>query len=196
MEQWKPITGYEDLYEVSDRGRVRRKDAIVPMPTKWGGVTDRHVKTRILSARKAKTGYLHIALSKDGKHRTFLVHRLVAEAFVPPVEGKTCVNHKNLHKDDNRVENLEWCTYHENTQHMMANGALKQNSQSKRIRCIEKGLEFPSSYQAAAWLNDTYFGNKKDIRCMSRTIRHATKSHGTSYGFHWKDVVEPSTTSA
>ena len=98
-EIWKPIVGFEDYYEVSSLGNVRRK--------KSGRL--RRIDTAPI--------YPTILLSVKGKHKTYRVHRLVAKAFLPPIEGKTHVNHKNGNHYDNRVENLEWVTQKENNLH-------------------------------------------------------------------------------
>jgi hypothetical protein len=78
-----------------------------------------------------RTGYPCVGIrDEEGVRHYFSVHRLVAEAFLAPVEGKTLVNHKNGIKTDNRVENLEWCDYTENMRHAFANG-LNQASRGE-----------------------------------------------------------------
>tara|TARA_R110000822_G_scaffold289292_1_gene410588 strand:- start:1 stop:513 length:513 start_codon:yes stop_codon:yes gene_type:complete len=67
-------------------------------------------------------GYLRVGLSKDNKHRKFLVHRLVAEAFLLKIDDKKIVNHKDGNKTNNHVSNLEWCTYSENLRHAYNTG--------------------------------------------------------------------------
>lgn len=67
-------------------------------------------------------GYLRVVLHVRGISNKRLVHRLVAEAFLPPIDGKPYVNHIDSNKQNNNVENLEWCTAKENTQHMMKSG--------------------------------------------------------------------------
>ena len=94
-EIWKPVRGYEGLYEVSSIGRVRCLN--------YRNRGEIHIK--------ASSGlrYCQVCLTKDGKMRCFYVHRLVAEAYLPePKEGETQVNHKNGDKRDNRICNLEW----------------------------------------------------------------------------------------
>jgi len=99
LEVWKPVVGYEDYYEVSNFGNVRRK------------------KSGRLRRIDFATIYPTILLSVGGKHKTYRVHRLVAKAFLPPVEGKTHVNHKDGNHRNNRVDNLEWCAQDENNLH-------------------------------------------------------------------------------
>lgn len=70
-----------------------------------------------LSPGKGKNGYERVSLYLDGKTKNFLVHRLVAECFLPNSDSKTCVNHINNNRSDNRVSNLEWATYKENSEH-------------------------------------------------------------------------------
>lgn len=100
-ENWKPIEGYEGVYEVSDHGRVRN--------IKRGG--------RFMTASKVSHGYLAFNLSKNGKTHSILAHRLVATTFIPNPENKSQVNHKDMDKSHNTVENLEWVTPQENLDH-------------------------------------------------------------------------------
>lgn len=193
MEQWKPVIGYEGFYEVSDLGRVRSVERIVKSSSRNGGYRRR--PSKIIFQNLKKTGYLMVCLSKDGKVKTHLVHRLVATAFCPKGEGQDQVNHINLNKKDNRASNLEWCTCLENVHHARDNDAISPSSLRKNIRCVETGEIFCGSYQAAEWVN-AQRGHTGNVPCMSRRIRGAaTKYTKTAYGFHWEDVVDqPSTT--
>lgn len=104
MEIWKDIKGYEGLYQVSNFGRV--------------------INCKRNSEMKAivrSNGYLSVNLTKDGKCRTLSIHRLIAEAFIPNPQGLPCINHIDENKCNNSIENLEWCTYRENTQKYMDN---------------------------------------------------------------------------
>lgn len=98
-EIWKPIVGFEDFYEVSNFGNIRRK------------------KSGRLRRIDYAPIYPTILLSVNGVHKTYRVHRLVAKAFLPPIEGKTHVNHKDGDHSNNCVDNLECVTQKENNIH-------------------------------------------------------------------------------
>ena len=103
-EIWKSIKGYEGLYEISNLGNVRSQERIVPRGNHYI-----RIEERILKPGKDKDGYLQVMLSKNGIQKIKKVHRLVAEYFIENNNSLPMVNHKNEIKDDNRVENLEWC---------------------------------------------------------------------------------------
>lgn len=111
-EIWKDVRGFEDYYEISSKGNVRSKSRVVV--TKKG--VNRKLDSKIRVPVKTK-GYYSITFSKNHKWSKFQIHRLVAKAFIPNPENKPCVNHINGNKLDNKVENLEWCTYKENEKH-------------------------------------------------------------------------------
>lgn len=110
---WKPIVGYEGLYEVAPCGAIR------------------NVRTlRWLSPSEKDDGYMSVKLFRDGVGRNKTVHRIVAEAFLPNPESKPQVNHIDHDKTNNRVDNLEWVTPQENTNHEIRSGTNKtRNSQ-------------------------------------------------------------------
>lgn len=192
MENWKPVVGYEGFYEVSDYGRVRSVAHEAKSSCRNGG--KRVVPSRVLKANKRRNGYLKVDLCKEGKTSSRNVHRLVADAFLGE-QPQLQVNHKNLNKCDNRLSNLEWVAPSENMAHARANGAIGPSPLRKQLLCKEKNLIFPSSYQAAEWVNandKSYSGN---IPAMARCIRRAATTGGTSFGYRWIDLVEqPSTT--
>jgi hypothetical protein len=188
MEEWKAIKGYEGIYEVSSYGRVRSLDRYVSTSIKHN--EKRLVKGMYLKPHLKRNGYLSVDLKTPEKQKTVSVHRLVALAFIPLIEGKNVVNHKNLNKLDNRVENLEWVTAEENREHAKVNGAYHNNGNVIRIRCCETGQEFESSYKAAEWLNKTKFQYSKQINHMAQNIRAVCLGYRRSaFGFHWKNVI-------
>lgn len=91
MEIWKPIKGYEKLYEVSDKGNVRSIDRYCKTNIK--NVNKRLIKGKILNKNLKRNGYYTVDLSKDGKVKTTLIHRLVAETFIDNSKGLKYVNH-------------------------------------------------------------------------------------------------------
>ena len=122
METWKAIKGFEKQYEVSNIGNVRSIDRVFKNPIN-GFI--RIYKGTSKKARLNEGGYFRCNLSKDGKKFDFRVHRLVAEAFIPNIDNKPVINHKNGIKTDNRVENLEWCTVSENVIHATRTRLIK-----------------------------------------------------------------------
>ena len=109
-EMWKDIAGYEGKYQVSNLGNVKS------------------LKTnRNLYYSKSKK-YLRVGLSKNGIRKGYSIHRLVAQAFLPNPKNKPCINHKDCNGHNNRVDNLQWCTYKENNSYKNHN--LKKNISS------------------------------------------------------------------
>ena len=145
-EIWLPIEGYEEFYEVSNLGRVRSLERTV---IKKNGVK-RKVSGKILKPRVTR-GYLIVELCKNGIRRYFLIHRLVATAFIPNPDKKLCVNHLDENKQNNSVENLEWCTVQENNNY---GTRTKRSSEKhkKAVLCVELNQIFPSLTDAAKQL--------------------------------------------
>ena len=112
-EEWRPVVGYEDLYAVSDAGRVVRLAG--GRGARSGRVLRRH-------ERSPGDGYRFVQLSRHDHKRTFGVHVLVAEAFLGRRPRGKFPNHKNLDKQDNRASNLEWMTNRQNTMHAIRAG--------------------------------------------------------------------------
>ena len=133
IEIWKPVVGYEGLYEVSSFGRVRSLD-------RYDG-RGWWIKGRILKLSMNKKGYLTVGLSKNNQRKTFIVHRLVALHFIPNIENKPEIDHINTIKTDNTVflnedgsinyekTNLRWVTPKENSNNPLS---LVNNSESKK----------------------------------------------------------------
>lgn len=111
-ETWKPIKGYEGLYEVSNFGRIKALEKRVDK-----GKCHRSWKEHFLKYVVDQNGYFRTNLSKNGTNKTVKVHRIVAETFVENLENKKTVNHIDGNKQNNKVENLEWATQSENMKH-------------------------------------------------------------------------------
>lgn len=119
MEIWKDINGYEGKYQVSSEGRVRSVACL--------NSRGRRVHERIRRFCHNRNGYLYVNLSKDGKPKNILVHRLVAEAFIENPCHHETVNHINEIKTDNRACNLEWMTLTDNLRYGTHNERATKN---------------------------------------------------------------------
>src|SRR3954454_21758741 len=108
IETWRPVPGYEGLYEVSDRGRVKS-----------------FRRGKLLALVVNKRGYVQCNLYKRGRVKNFLVHRLVSLAFFGKIPVGIQVNHKDCDKENNRLENLELVTAEQNRQHARDSGRVK-----------------------------------------------------------------------
>lgn len=190
-EEWKDITGYEGLYQVSNTGRVKSLERTV-----WTGRG--YYKTlpeRILKACKSGNGYLLVALCKDGKDKRHYVHRLVATAFLENPMGYKEINHIDENKQNNCMENLEYCSrlYNANygTRNQRAGEKLKGRKFSeetiKKIAESKKKPVYSIDKESGLF---TYWESAKeagevlgiDPSSIARCCKGKLKSAG---GFYW-----------
>lgn len=155
-EIWKDVVGYEGRYLVSNLGNIR--STIFSKDGKAKNI-------KLLNGAH----YLIVRLQKNGVGSTKKVHRLVAEAFLENPNNYPVVNHKNLNKHDNRVDNLEWCTY-------SYNNTYRREIKTKKVICVETGMVFDSSKEAAQFASIERSGVTRC--CLGRQL--------TSGGYHWK----------
>lgn len=142
-EVWRDVVEFEGFYKVSNKGNVfsvERKDTL---GRKWGG--------RTLKPAYDKDGYLKVVLYKNGMMKYKMLHRLVAETFIPNPNNFPQVNHIDEVKDNNNVENLEWCTSKYNNNHGTRSKRVAQ-TQSKKVRAVNiktgEVLTFSSTMEA------------------------------------------------
>jgi hypothetical protein len=144
---WKPVVGYEGLYEVSDNGKVFS------------------LKNKILLKPFISVGYYSITLRKNKQSKKIKIHRLVACAFLPNTENKKQVNHIDGNKKNNHVSNLEWCTASENNKHAWQYGLRKKTQNqinqaksinSKMVIDLYTGIFYDSLKEACNLNNLSY----------------------------------------
>ena len=123
-ERWRDIKGFEGFYKVSHRGRVKSVERII---IRGKGIRQ-PIRERILSPGMYRNGYLFVGLQRKGKSKYCMIHRLVAEAFLPNPECKLEVNHKDGDKSFNHYLNLEWTTKEENEDHAVRTGLTSRGS--------------------------------------------------------------------
>lgn len=136
MEVWKDVVGYEGIYEVSSYGRVRTCEGKITHSVRHGM---RIWKQRVLKAKLGKDHAYRVTLWKEKKPCDFLVHRLVADAFLGVPKEKLTVNHIDGNRENNHLENLEWLKASDNIKEGFKTGLYPQK---KIILKDEKGKEF------------------------------------------------------
>ena len=126
-EVWRWIRGYEELYQGSNQGRIKSFHS---------------GEGRILVPLHAKGGYLRVKLTKDGKIRTLLIHRIVAELFIPNPENKPEVHHRDDNPANNCVENLEWVTEEENSRYAKEAGNFTKGEKHHKAKLTEADVKY------------------------------------------------------
>lgn len=189
IEEWRVIKDFPN-YMVSSLGRVKSLDRYVKH--NCGGL--KLCKGKIMKPSTGHNGYLRVTLSKNGKTKTFLIHRLVAEAFLQNPNNLPFINHKNEIKSDNFVGtpennftdgNLEWITHKQNINYGTRNKRSSQ-AQLNRIDCSKPVLqytlygefvkEWPSTKEVERELG---FYNSHIGKCCNGQLK-------TAYGYIWR----------
>lgn len=113
-EIWKDILGWEGKYQISSCVRVKSVNRYV-YSKKWNKMA--FYPEKIMAQSDNCEGYMHVTFTDKSLSKRFKIHQLMAISFIPNPENKTHINHKNGIRNDNRIENLEWCTPQENMDH-------------------------------------------------------------------------------
>lgn len=161
LDFWKDIAGFEGLYQVSNVGQIKSLKS-----------------NKILKPAPDKDGYLLVNLHKDGKQKTFKVHRLVAAAFLPNEDELPQVDHINNDKTDNRVCNLQWISNVENNRKKETGIAIP-----RRVQCVETGEIFESVATAAKAVNRSKITMSGHLRGLTQTCA------GKHFEYYNEDVI-------
>lgn len=186
-EIWKDVPQYEEFYQINNFGVIKSKGRLVEVPdyqnahAYCSGFS--YVKPgRIMKQRLNAYGYYVINLSKDGKQKGHMVHRLVAEAFIPNANNLPFINHKDENKTNNHISNLEWCTAEYNTNYgtCLERRSISQRTANKNMKSViayndEEQIEFVSVRGAA-----------RELNLHQSNIQHAVKYGKRCGKYYWK----------
>lgn len=166
---YKAIKGYEGVYEINELGQVRSVDRIVKL--KDGSIRKRQGKKLKLFVNKL--GYSTIRLQKNGIAKTYLVHRLVAEAFLPNPDSLLEIHHLNHDRKDNRIQNLMWVSRSEQRDEHWR--AAQSKTKGNRLRVVGNGID--KIYNSAKAVERELGVNRYDVMRVAKGIYKKTKGY-------------------
>lgn len=198
MEEWKDIEGYEGLYQVSNLGNVKSLG------------NNKSRKEKLLKPGKNKKNYLTVILCKNGEHKTCKVHRLVANAFLPKIDGKTHVDHIDGNPSNNVYTNLRWCSQTENNNFDLYRRHMSEakkgekcymygkhhteetkrkiaKANGKQVLCIEMNKIYGSTMEVERELG---IDHSNISMCCNGKYKSAGKNPVTGEKLHWKYIDE------
>ena len=172
-EIWKDVVGFEEKYQISNYGRLKNKE-----------------KNTIYKLTNQYGDYFSVVLTYKDKKRSVRIHRLVAEAFIPNPENKPEVNHKDLNKQNNKVDNLEWCTFSENTRHAMLNGVnlmcgFNRHNKTKFNKKYGKIYQFDKNKNKINEFDSLKDANEITGVCTRNILHCINHQRKTAGGYIW-----------
>lgn len=175
-EIWKDVQGYEGLYQVSNLGRVRSLDRYVS----HASLGRKFCKGCIMATHQTNSGYLAVNLCKGNRYKTFCIHRLVADAFIPVESNEDVqVNHKDENKHNNCADNLEWCSASYNNMYGTKRERGNAKNEKAVVRCDLDGnaiMEYKSATVAEREISGKVTG------AISHCLNGKTQ---TAFGYKW-----------
>ena len=170
MEIYKDIEGYENLYQISNLGNVKSFQT---------------GKEKILKPNKTKKGYLRIELWKQGKYKKYLVHRLVAQAFIPNPNLYPVVRHINDNPDDNRAENLRWGTQYDNVHDCIQRNGMNYSGMREYNNSRKTPIVATRVNDGLVRVFDSQSDASKKLGITQGNIWRALRNHGTAAGYQF-----------
>lgn len=176
IEIWKPVKGYEGLYEASNLGNIKSVS-----------------RDSLLSSHRINRGYLSVSLYRNGVGKRHLIHRLVAQSFIPNPNNLPYINHKDENPLNNRVDNLEWCdqTYNVNYGSAQERLSLAKIGKGRGMKILQYSMSntLIKSYNSASQIQrELGFNTTPILNCCRGGYYRNSKwvSVSQSYGFIWK----------
>ncbi len=191
IEIWKPIKGFEGLYDVSSFGRIRSCARVILCNNRY---VVSHKERILRQSYNRQNGYYSVSIGRNHYFRSFYVHRLVAGAFLLNPNNHNEVNHKDENKGNNRADNLEWCDRRHNLTYGSHNERCLETKRQRKVGIYPKyiaqytlGGEFvalyPSSQEAARAIGKPNSGS-----CLRSCARGLVKQ---SQGYIWRYSDSP-----
>ena len=179
-KKWKDIAGYEGLYQISNLGEVKSLKRTYQCGN-CGNIT-KELREKLMKQSTSKFGYKRVKLCKNGNENIWLIHRLVAIAFLDNKTLLPQVNHKDENKSNNMVDNLEWCDAKYNINYGTGLSRMVEK-QSKKVLQYDTAGKFMKVHTSIRGLKKLGFDRSSIIRCCQN-------KQITAYGYVWKYYSE------
>jgi hypothetical protein len=193
-EVWKDVVGLEEYYQVSNLGRMFSKPQKV---LNEDGSLNRMKLPTLMKFILNHDGYevMKVNIKNKNIHKTFKVHRLVAQAFLPNPDSLPQVNHIDGNKANNKLDNLEWISNKDNHRHAEVNGLFPDKFKSKKVGMYDVNTgelirTFDSVHEVGAILLESsdFKGKTNKPKTVREQVRTAANKNGASYGYQWKYI--------